>query len=73
MHPFWLDLLYTALTVWPCVVLLRRLGLKAHMAGVLVLSLIIPLLGHMLLALYIATQRWPHYPAAPKAAPRVKL
>ncbi len=73
MKNFWFDLLFVALTLWPCVVLLRRLGLKVAMVGVLLFSLVIPLLGHMLLAVYMATQRWPNFPALPKPQPRVKL
>ncbi len=73
MKNFWFDLLFVVLTLWPCVVLLRRLGLKVHMVAVLLFSLVIPLLGHMLLAVYMATQPWPHFPALPKPQPRVKL
>lgn len=73
LSPAQLDLLMIALTLWPAVVVLRRLGLKAYMAVLLAFSLVIPLLGHMLLALYVATARWPNFPALPKPAPRVKL
>lgn len=62
-----------AMTFWPSVIILRRLGLKPSMSGLLLLSLIIPLLGHMLLAVYAAMARWPNFPALPKPAPRVKL
>lgn len=67
------DIIFVVLTFWPCVVLLRRLGLKVQLAGLLVLSLLLPLLGHMLLAVCIAIKPWPNFPPLPKRVKREKL
>lgn len=73
MAPDQLDLLALALSVWPAVVILRRLGLPVKWAALLALSLVLPLLGHMALALFIACRRWPNFPAMARPARRVKL
>lgn len=73
MSPDLGNLLMVLLTLPAAVVILRRLGLAPAYAALLLLSLVIPLLGHMLLALYVACSRWPSLPAAAKPPARVKL
>lgn len=68
-----IDILLTLVAIWPVVLILKRLGLKPVMAGLLLFSFILPLLGHMLVAFYAACNRWPSFPSIVKPAPRVKL
>lgn len=67
------NLLMVLLTLPAGVLILRRLGLNPAYAMLPVASLVIPLLGHTLLALYVATARWPSFTALPKPVKRVKL
>ena len=67
-----LDSIFVCLTLYPCWVMLRRMGLPIMALAVLPLSLIIPLLGHTLFMLFIVSRRWPALPTAPKPVRRKK-
>jgi hypothetical protein len=57
------DALIVLLTLYPLARILKRLGLKPVYALLALASVIIPLLGHMLVAFYAVSQRWPALPA----------
>jgi predicted PurR-regulated permease PerM len=62
ISPFMHDVIFLLLTFWPALKILGRLGLPRTYAALLLLSLLLPLLGHMLLALVLAVRPWPHFP-----------
>lgn len=65
-----IDLLVVLLTLYPLMRILRRLGLKSAFAFLALLSIIVPLLGHLLVAVYAVSQRWPTLPPLPKRVRR---
>lgn len=73
ISPFMSDVLFLLLTFWPALRVLERLGLPRLYAVLLPLSLLLPLLGHMLLALLLAVRHWPNFPPLPKPPARERL
>ena len=69
-NPLFRDSLIVLLTLWPAVRILRRLGLNPFAAFLLLLSVIIPLLGHALLALCVVSSKWPALPPLPEKPKR---
>lgn len=59
------DLLFCLLTLWPAVVILRRLGLPVVYAGLVFGSALLPYLGHALFAVVVAGKAWPKLPTPP--------
>jgi len=66
------DALVVLVTLYPVVRILRRLGLNPAMAALLLFSLLIPLLGHFLVALYAVSRKWPALPVPPAPKRRVR-
>lgn len=73
ISPFMSDLLFLLLTFWPCLKVVRRLGLSARYCAVLPLSLLLPALGHVILAVLLAIKPWPAFPASPVKPKRERL
>ena len=73
ISPFMSDVLFLVLTFWPALRVLERLGLPRLYAALLPLSLLLPLLGHMLLALLLAVRPWPNFPPLPNPPARERL
>lgn len=73
ISPFMSDVVFLLLTFWPALRVLKRLGLPRLYAALLPLSLLLPLLGHMLLALLLAVRPWPNFPPLPKPPARERL
>ena len=67
------DLLIVLLTAYPIWRILGRLGLPRWPVVLSLLSVVIPLLGHMLVALYVVSRPWPKVPLPPKPAKRVRV
>lgn len=73
LSPFMRDAVFLAVTFWPVLLILQRLGLPRLWAALLLLSLVLPLLGHFVVALLMATRPWPNFPPLLKRAPRERL
>lgn len=67
------DLLIVLLTVYPIWRILGRLGLPRWPVVLSAFSILIPMLGHMLVSLYIVSRAWPKVPLPPKPAKRVRV
>lgn len=67
------DFLVVLMTLPAAILLLRRLGLSPLYLALLPLSLVLPLLGHMLFAIALAIRPWPRLPALPKPPKREKM
>jgi hypothetical protein len=65
-----IDLLVVLLTLYPLIRILKRLGLKPVFAFLAFFSIVVPLLGHMLVAIYAVSRRWPALPPLPKRVRR---
>ncbi len=64
------DLLVVLLTLYPLARILRRLGLNPAVALLSLFSVVMPLLGHLLVALYAVSRRWPALPTPPQSGRR---
>jgi hypothetical protein len=66
MTPFQQDLFFLVVTALPMLWVLRRMGLPLWWAGLFLISLVLPFLGHMLLACVLALKSWPKLPMPEK-------
>lgn len=73
LSPFMHDVLFVGATFWPVLLILQRLGLPRLWGALLLLDLVLPLLGHFILAVLVAIRPWPNFPPLLKRAPRERL
>jgi len=60
--PWVYDLFFCFITLWPTIVILRRMGLPVWWAALSLASLVLPFLGQMLLLGLLAVRPWPKLP-----------
>jgi hypothetical protein len=72
MTPLQQDLFFVIITLLPMLWVLRRMGLSLLWAGLLLLSLLLPFMGHMVLACVLALKSWPKLPMPEKPKRRTE-
>jgi len=64
--PWVYDLFFSVITLWPMLIILRRMGLPPYWAGLNLFSLLLPFLGQLLFIGFVCLRPWPKLPMPKK-------